>query len=194
MISFLRGTIYSVGTDSAIIDVSGVGYEVFMPTLALASLQEVGSEAQVCTYMHVKEDAVTLYGFDSVEQRQLFERLISVSGVGPKSALAALSTFKPSDLLAAIANEDISALCTIPGIGKKAASRIILDLQGKLKIEMEDAQLQNQHSNELKEAKAALVSFGFSSAEASSAFKGVDFSSKSATELIKIGLKNLGGK
>ena len=194
MISFIRGTVCFVDTDSAVIDVCGVGYNVFMPTKALASLPKAGLETQVFTYMHVKDDGFSLYGFSSIEQRQLFERLISVSGVGPKSALAALSTFKTSDLLAAIADEDLAALCTIPGIGKKAASRIILDLQGKLKTEMEDGQLNKSHSNELKEAKAALVAMGFSSTEASSAFNGVDWSNESATELIKLGLKNLGAK
>ncbi|WP_417353775.1 Holliday junction branch migration protein RuvA, partial [Gordonibacter pamelaeae] len=132
MIAFLKGRLAGKTAAAAFIDVNGVGYAVGMSQASLSKLPEAGASVEVHTYLQVRDDAIALYGFMTVEEKALFERLIGVGGVGPKVALAALSVFTPQALVAAIAAQDVAAVSKIPGVGKKTASRIILELKGSL--------------------------------------------------------------
>jgi Holliday junction DNA helicase RuvA len=133
MIGLLSGTIASVEADVALLEVSGVGFEVRMPAADLASLH-AGSSARVYTTMNVSQDAITLFGFLSRSSKALFIRLQKVSGIGPKVALSLLSTLRPDQLLAAIESGDATALSKAPGLGRKGAQKIILDLAGRLDV------------------------------------------------------------
>lgn len=130
MIAQLRGTVLEVRLNLITLDVNGVGYEIIVAP-ELAASTSVGSSISIYTSLVVREDAWTLYGFDSNEAKTLFQQLQSVTGIGPKVASALLSVYGPSDLTSAIANQDNSALEKVPGIGKKVASRIILELKDK---------------------------------------------------------------
>lgn len=135
MISFLRGILTSRSSSSCELDVSGVGYMILMTQDALSALPAVGQEALVTCRMIVSDSGVSLYGFSSHAERELFDALITVSGIGPKTALAALSCMASSDMIAAISAQDVKALSKIPGVGKKSASRIALELKDKFKGE-----------------------------------------------------------
>lgn len=132
MIAFLKGTMAGRSADTAFVDVNGVGFAVYMPATDIVKLPEAGADVALFTHLAVREDAMTLYGFLSQEEHALFLRLIGVVGIGPKAALAALSTFKPAELISAIQSEDVKAVSTIPGVGKKTAQRLILELKGNL--------------------------------------------------------------
>lgn len=128
MIAYLQGRLVHRGLESVVLDVNGVGYKVAVPTTTLQSLPPLDSEATLHIHTHVREDALRLFGFSSKEALDLFERLITVSGVGPKLALAGLSQFSPSGLQRAIVTADVSALKSISGVGKRTAERMIVDL------------------------------------------------------------------
>lgn len=132
MIASLSGTLESIGTDRAVINVGGVGFAVLMPTTALSALGVPGKEVKVFTHLQVREDALTLFGFATQEELWTFETLLGVSGLGPKLALAMLSTLSPEQISTAIATGSAEMLDMIPGIGKKVASRIILELKEKI--------------------------------------------------------------
>ncbi len=195
MIAFLKGKLAGKTSTLAYLDVNGVGYAVFMSSAALSKLPEVGSRVQVLTYLQVSDSGIALYGFLSEEEKAMFERLIGVSGVGPKVALAALSTFAPRALADAIAAQDVALVQKIPGVGKKSASRIILELKGSFDASFESllsgASEQPVVDANLKGATEALLSMGFTSAEAELALKGA---AEGATEtaLLQYALKRLG--
>lgn len=201
MISFLRGAVAATTADSVVLDVAGVGYGVLMPPSSLAKLPAQGEEATVLTYLQVSDKGVALYGFLSAEEKVLFERLIAVSGVGPKMALAALSAFTPQALVSAITHEDVAMVSQIPGVGKKTASRIVLELKGSLEQGMgslfagETAADASRAGADpaLEGAIEALLSMGFTSAEADLALKDAP---EGATEakLLQYALKRLGGR
>lgn len=132
MIAFLSGILAGKTADSAYIDCNGVGFAVGMSVNSLSDLPEQGARVQVFTHMQVREDDISLFGFTSLDEKETFEKLIAVSGVGPKVALAALSSFRPGELADAVAMEDVTLISRIPGIGKKTAQRLILELKGKL--------------------------------------------------------------
>lgn len=132
MIAFLNGSLAGISLQAAYIEVAGVGYQVHMSQLALSRLPEVGQPVRVLTYLQASDAGLALFGFLREDERALFEKLITVSGVGPKVALAALSTYTPADLVAAVAAGDVGMVQKIPGVGKKTASRIILELKGSL--------------------------------------------------------------
>lgn len=134
MISFLVGVIEEKFENSVIIDVNGVGYEVFVSNNTLISLPQEGNRAKIFTYMAVREDGVSLFGFSSQEERNLFNKLILVSGVGPKMAISILSGLSLSDLTVAIIKEDVKLLSKIKGLGKKTAERLCLELKDKLDL------------------------------------------------------------
>lgn len=200
MIAFLKGTLAGKTATTAYIEVNGVGFAVGMSQASLSKLPELGGPVQVHTYLQVREDEMSLYGFLSLEEQALFEQLIGVSGIGPKVALAALSAFpSPQALAAAIAAQDVAAVQRIPGVGRKTASRIILELKGSLDHGLD--QLFGADGSpsapaaasgaELAGAREALLSMGFTPAE-------VDLSLKGAAEdadteaLLKYALKRLG--
>ena len=200
MIAFLKGTLAGKTATTAYIEVNGVGFAVGMSQASLSKLPELGGPVQVHTYLQVREDEMSLYGFLSLEEQALFEQLIGVSGIGPKVALAALSAFpSPQALAAAIAAQDVAAVQRIPGVGKKTASRIILELKGSLDhgldqlfgADVSPAAPAAASGAELAGAREALLSMGFTPAE-------VDLSLKGAAEdadteaLLKYALKRLG--
>lgn len=196
MIAFLEGTLAGRTLSSAYVNVGGVGYAVAMSASALSKLPPVGDRVRVLTYLQVSESGISLFGFLTEEEKALFERLITVSGVGPKVALAALSTFSPAALADAIAAQDTALVSKIPGVGKKTASRIILELKGSLDAGLEnlfstvDAQ-RSVTDERMSGATEALLSMGFTSAEADLALKGAP---EGATEaaLLQYALKRLG--
>lgn len=193
MISYLKGTLAFTLFDSAIVDVGGVGYQVYMSAKDLSRLPETGQTVHVLTRMQMRDDAPLLYGFISQEEKHLFERLISVSGVGPKVALAVLSTYEPSEVVAAISSQDIAAIQHVPGIGKKMASRIILELKESLEGDM-TALLSSKTVCAVDTKKGvveALLSMGFTSTETEVALKGAP-DEASETVLLQYALKRLG--
>jgi holliday junction DNA helicase RuvA len=132
VIAHLRGTILEKHPNRAVVDVGGVGYEVFLPLSSFYGLGDLGSEIALRIHTHVREDALLLYGFVTLLEQELFERLIGVSGIGPKLALAVLSGIEPRDLVRAIERSDVARLTAIPGVGKKTAERIVLELKDRL--------------------------------------------------------------
>jgi Holliday junction DNA helicase RuvA len=132
VIAQLRGRILEKHPNRVIVDVNGVGYDVFVPLSTFYVLGEAGGDVTLRTHTHVREDALSLYGFATVLEQALFERLIGVSGIGPKVALAVLSGIEPVELLRAIERGDIARLTAIPGVGKKTAERIVLELKDRL--------------------------------------------------------------
>ena len=132
MIASLRGNILEKHPNRIVIDVNGVGYEVFVPLSTFYGLGDAGSSITVRIHTHVREDALLLYGFATLLEQELFERLIGVSGIGPKVALAVLSGIEPQDLIHAIERGDLARLTAIPGVGKKTSERIVLELKDRL--------------------------------------------------------------
>jgi Holliday junction DNA helicase RuvA len=192
MIAFLTGRIAGRSATSALIDVGGVGYRLLMSTSSLAALPADGDEATVHTYLHVREDELTLYGFESEEERVLFEALIGVTGVGPKLALAVLSSLKPEALRTALARDDVTLLSSVPGVGKKTAQRLLIDLKDKLGAPALGGLGAGGSSHAAIEARDALLGMGFSAAEAAAALR--DAADGATTEqLLRAALRMLGG-
>lgn len=196
MIAFLRGALAAKTAQGVVVDVGGVGYGVALSQASISRLPAVGEEVRILTYLQVSESGIALYGFLSEEEKALFERLISVSGVGPKVALAALSTFSAGALADAIAAQDVALVQKIPGVGKKTAQRIILELKGSLDQGGEGLFGRPEDpasivDERLRGAGEALLSMGFTSAEADLALKGAP---EGATEaaLLQYALKRLG--
>ncbi len=132
MIAGVKGTIESIGSNWVIMDVGGISFQVFLPTSTLSTLSVVGQQAKLHTHLHVREDNLTLYGFGSARELALFQTLITVKGIGPKIGLAMLSAMDVDQLTMAIASGDANLLTAVPGIGKKTAERIILELKDKI--------------------------------------------------------------
>ena len=191
MIAYLTGTVAGCDQSTAVIDVGGVGYAVFMSNRALSRLPRAGEQARVFTYLQVREDDMSLYGFLSLEEKSLFQKLIGVTGVGPKVALAALSTFEPDELVEAIVAEDVKAVSRIPGVGRKSASRIVLELKGSLDSGFGQASTTARENANAKLAAETLMAMGFSPTEAEVALRGAP---EDATEaaLVKYALKQIG--
>lgn len=193
MISYLHGTLAAKFADSAVIEVGGIGYEVVLSGRSLSKLGQVGEEAKVLTHMQVREDALVLYGFLSNEEKNLFMKLTSVSSVGPKVALSVLSTYSPEDAITAIVSQDVATIQQVPGIGKKMASRIVLELKeafdGGVQAALPGASAAAASAK--KGAAEALLSMGFTSEEASLALKGAPDEGNEAV-LLQYALKRLG--
>lgn len=132
MIAFLRGRLLEKHPNRVVIDVNGVGYEVHVPVSSFYGMAEAGADVSLRVHTHVREDAIALFGFGSVLELQLFERLIGISGIGPRLALAVLSGIEPPDLIQAVQRGDVTRLTAIPGVGRKTADRIALELKDRL--------------------------------------------------------------
>ena len=184
MIAFLKGVLAAKTATTAFIEVNGVGYAVGMSQASLSKLPEAGAAVEVHTFLQVRDDGLSLFGFLTLEEKALFERLIGVGGVGPKVALAALSAFSPAGLVAAVQAQDVAAVQRIPGVGKKTASRIILELKGSF-----DEGLAGLF-DEAAPAEA-LLSMGFTSEEADVALKGAPEGAAESV-LLQYALKRLG--
>ncbi|MFC1914326.1 Holliday junction branch migration protein RuvA [Chloroflexota bacterium] len=194
MISSLQGKLESLGSDWAIINVGGIGFQVYLPTSELSSLGAVGEEVKLFTHLHLREDNVALYGFASAEELALFQMLLGVSGLGPRLALAMLSAMKVEQLTMAIVTGSTDLLTTVPGVGKKVASRLILELKEKIGagwVITPDTELARENADVL----AALTSLGYSAAEATRAVATLPPSpGLKLEEKIKLALQYLGGK
>ena len=194
MISSLHGKVESLGSEWAIINVGGIGFQVYMPTSTLSTLGAIGKEVQLYTHLHLREDNATLYGFGSADELMLFQSLISVSGLGPKLALAMLSGMRVEQLVTAIVTSSADLLTVIPGIGKKVANRLILELKEKIGagwITTPTTQLAQENTDVL----AALTALGYSAAEATKSVATLPASSEmSLEEKIKLALGYFGSK
>ncbi len=181
MIASLNGKLESLGSDGAVINVGGIGFQVYMPTSTLSTLGAIGEEVKLHTYLHLREDNAALYGFASTDELGLFQNLISVSGLGPKLALAMLSAMNIERLTMAIATSSTDLLTEVPGIGKKMANRLILELKEKIGagwITTPAVQLAEENA----EVLAALTSLGYSVSEATKAVASLPPDSKLSLE------------
>lgn len=199
MIAFLKGILHAVSNDSVVVEVNGVGYRVQVPLSLLPGLPGPGRELLLHTMMVVREDAITLYGFDTVSALEVFRLLLNVSGVGPKGALSLLSVMTPGGLSLAIRGENTGLLSKAPGIGKKTAQRIILELKDKFSPvdevleSSEDVLIPMVNNNDAIEA---LISLGFSPAQGALAVSRVVKEAGSDIplgEIVRRALKTLGG-
>lgn len=170
MIALLHGSLAERGFERIVIMASGVGYEAQVPASTLERLPGVGEEVRILTRMVVRDDSMVLFGFATPEERDLFDRLVTVNGVGPKLALTVLSTLSPTEAVRAVASEDVAVLTTVPGIGKKVAGRIVLDLRDALAIDG----AAGAPVGPIAEVREALISLGLSADEAREAVAGLD--------------------
>lgn len=194
MIAFLRGKLASKAFDYVVLDVSGVGYKIMLSGQSIVHLPELGAEVQLLTKMIVKEDDVALYGFQNTTEQNVFEKLIGVSGIGPKAALSILSSYSAEDVIAIIVAQDAARMQKAPGIGKKTASRIILELKDSFAQESDNLLTQNPSapsSSALQGAREALLSMGFTSTEIDLALKGAP-TDENESGLLQYALKRLG--
>lgn len=199
MFSYLRGILADKASNYVVIECSGVGFKVYTSFNSIADPKvREGSEVVFHTFLYIKEGIMDLYGFSSVEELQLFELLISVSGVGAKGALAILSTMNPSKLSLVIASGDVQSIKKAPGIGAKIAQRIILELKDKIQSESFSdsaagvfSEVVPVSSNERDEAVNALIALGYSGAEAKNAVSDVEAGTKNVEDIIKQALKRL---
>ncbi len=203
MISQLHGIVLEASPSQVVIDVSGIGFELGISGITAAQLPALGDEVRLYTRMQVREDACTLFGFTTAEERTMFDRLVAVSGVGPRLALAVLSTFTTSQLYSIVMAEDDKNMATVPGVGKKTAKRLILELKsvfakdkGFVPVDIGAvpvaAAASARSSSALDECREALLSMGFSPQEAELALDGYDGRDMRVEELLSSALKRLG--
>lgn len=201
VISYIRGLLAEKLEDSAVVEAQGVGFQVFVPLSVLSELPPVGETVKLHTYFAIREDSMSLYGFLSKQDLEMFRQLIGVNGVGPKSALGILSALKPDVLRLAVLSGDAKAIAKAPGVGAKTAQRIILDLKDKVKAEdillgaadMESAPSEISGVGEVgKEAVEALTALGYSAGEAASAVRKVKITeTMTAEDVLKGALRHL---
>ncbi|GBE41190.1 Holliday junction ATP-dependent DNA helicase RuvA [bacterium BMS3Bbin09] len=161
MIASLNGTVLTKRPEGVIVDVNGVGYQLSVPLCSLPDIPEPGETVFIHTYTHVREDALQLFGFLNEQDREVFMSLIGISGIGPKLGLAILSGMPADRFVETVQNEDVTMLTTIPGLGKKTASRLILELKGKLpSLDPEEASSSRTSQEEI-DAISALVNLGY---------------------------------
>ena len=195
MFDFITGTLVSIDSSSAVLDVGGVGFKLGMSNIALSQLPPIGSPITIYTTLIVRSEALDLYGFADANERGLFDRLISVSGVGPKVALSALSTFNSETLQKLIVDEDVKRLTTIPGLGKKTAQRLILELKGTL-VALDEANYLTKTATAnagSEQVIDALLGMGFTKKEIELASIGYDGPTNDVEQHVRYTLKRLGG-
>jgi Holliday junction DNA helicase RuvA len=198
MITYIKGMLEDIQEDYIVLDHGGIGYEIKVPLSIIPNLPKSGEEIKIFTFLYVREDAMVLYGFLSEDDLRIFKLLLTVNGIGPKGALAILSVLTPDELRMAVITEDDGAITKAPGIGKKTALRLIIDLKDKLKMkefagvigkEMENASvILNMDAKE--EAVSALISLGYSNHEAQKAVRGYT-GETTVEEVLKYALKQL---
>lgn len=208
MIGRLRGTLIEKIAPEILIECQGVGYEVTMPMTSIYALPELGQEATICTHFVVREDAQLLYGFTNNIERKLFRLLIKVNGVGPKLGLAVLSSMSADQFVSCVSHDDLSTIVKIPGVGKKTAERLLIEMRDKLKdwqlsataslevqapgtIEVPLHSIDAMPNNAKGDAINALVSLGYSQVQADKAVKSVFQAESSSEDLIRDALKSM---
>ena len=204
MISFVKGKLVYIYENTIIVENNGIGYEIFVPMSVIGNMPQIGSEVMIYTYMNVKEDECSLFGFLTRDDLSMFKMLICVNGIGPKAALGALSNITADDLRFAVLADDVAAIKALPGIGPKTAQKIIIELKDKLKLDevFESALSKNKKADNnsnvsnvmmiRNDAVEALVSLGYSSKDALVAVKEVeDIENKDSETVLKEALKKL---
>lgn len=201
MISYIKGELTEVFEDTVVVETNGIGYNIRVPGSVLDRLPSVGGSVRIYTYLYVKEDAMNLFGFLNRDDLSVFKLLLNVSGIGPKGALAILSTIGPDDLRFAVLSEDVKTISSAPGIGAKTAKRLIIELKDKLKLaEVFETALANKEKvsseNDVllakNEAVEALVALGYASAQAMKAVQQVENAEeKDSEQILKEALKKL---
>ena len=206
MFAYIKGKLEMKMTGYVVIDVGGLGYKIFMSEVGIENIGNIGETVKVHTFYRVREDDISIFGFNTLEELKMFELLLGVSGVGAKTALTMLAVCEPSEFALAVISEDVKALTGIPGIGPKSAKRIILELKDKIKKEQEIENIKNQIENKksntkiklaienddkLQEAISALQVLGYNKKEIEKAFEKLDTKEMSTEDLIKRGLNLL---
>ena len=201
MISHLRGTLDYVTDHSIEVDTGSLGFEVNVPATVLSELPRVGEDVDLFTYLAVKEDGMSLYGFLSRDALEMFKLLITINGIGPKGALSILSAMTPEDIRFAVLSGDAKALSRAPGIGKKTAERMIIELRDKVSLADAIAPELRETSNlggtghqtaERDEAIEALVALGYSASDALKAVRGIETEGKDTEAILREALKKIG--
>lgn len=200
MYSYIRGELAEINNDHIVIDVNGIGYQIFIPTNSMNYLPSIGSEIKIHTYLYIREDAMILYGFLTKDDLEMFKLLITVSGIGPKGGLGILSTLSSDDLRFAVLSGDSKAISKAPGIGAKTAQRVIIDLKDKMsledafekKLEHSSALPINENNSVKNDAVLALTALGYSSTESLKAVSKVEISPDMDVEdVLKAALKHM---
>lgn len=206
MISYIKGELEFIGTDTIIVETGGIGYEIRVPLTVMEELPELGEIVRIHTYLYVREDAVSLYGFTTKDDLDIFKLLITVNGIGPKGALGILGAISPDTLRFAVLSEDVKTIAKAPGIGAKTAGKLIIELKDKLKLEdafeqrlaktAESQALVESGKDDIKmvrsEAIQALVALGYSSTDAMKAVRQVDITEGMDVEaVLKQSLKKM---
>ena len=193
MIAYIKGKLEMKMTEYVVIDVGGIGYKVFMSELGIENIGNIGDTVKVHTYYRVREDDISIFGFNTLEELKMFELLLGVSGVGAKTALTMLAVCEPSEFALAVISEDVKALTGIPGIGPKSAKRIILELKDTIENKASSKiQIAIQNDEKVKEAISALQVLGYNRKEIEKAFGKLPTIEMSTEELIRKGLVALG--
>jgi len=199
MITFLEGKLVGALPTQAIVDVNGIGYEVYIPLSSYDKLPAAGQSVRILTHLHVREDAHVLYGFMSAAERDLFRLLVNhVSGIGPKLGLAVLSGMSVGNFKSAVVNSDVAALAKISGLGKKTAERIVLELKDKLGVAAaweaaSAAHAPTPEEQQANEAVLALIALGYKQIDAHKSVREIQQKgeAKSAQDLVKLALKRM---
>lgn len=202
MISYIRGELVAVEKDKIVVDVNGVGWGIYMPEQTMGRLPSIGEEVKIHTYLNVREDAMQLYGFCTRDDLEIFKLVIGVSGIGPKGGLNILSSLSADYLRFAVLSGDAKAISAAPGIGKKTAEKLIIELKDKLNLEevlenkangdgFQESNTSGGTSEIQSEAVQALVALGYGSTESLRAVKKVSAKCETVEDVLKAALKNL---
>lgn len=199
MISYIKGELIEVLEDRIIIECQGIGYNIFVPMSVLDNLPMIGENIKIHTYMHIREDAMILFGFSNRDDLQVFKLLLAVNGIGPKGAIGILSTMTSDDLRFAVLGDDVQAISKAPGIGTKTAKKLILELKDKLDIEdllssseQPSSVVPSNPTNETQtEAVQALTALGYGSTESLKAVRQVYSDGASVEDILREALKKL---
>ena len=204
MLAYIKGILEIKTKGYIVVEAGGLGYKIFMPESTIANTGNIGDKVQIYTFMRVREDDVSLYGFLTNEELRMFELLLSVSGIGAKAALGILSNITPSQFALAVISNDVAILKKVPGIGSKTAQRAILELKDKLKKEQEisieegeevsNIEQEIKENEKVSEAISALQVLGYSKREIVEALQTIEVTSLSVEDIIKKGLANLAKK
>lgn len=202
MIERLRGILVDKDAEGVVLDVSGVGYRASVPVGAIGSLPPLGEECVLHTRMVVREDALSLFGFATKEERSAFDALTAVSKIGPKLAVAVLSALSPAEISAAVARDDAVRLTSVPGLGKKTAERVVLELKGKdfavfapVGVTRDGSAVNEQGAGTYMEAREALTSLGYSLDEAEHALREVpDEEARTVEGYVREALRRIGSR
>ena len=199
MIYFLKGAVAQVLDGSVIVDINGVGWQVFMAQSAIGKLPHNGEDVKLYTHLQLKEDGVSLFGFLDLQEKQLFEMLIGVTGVGAKAALSILSVLSPTQLIIAILSDDVLSLCKAPGVGKKTAQRVSLELRDRLKSKETERAISPQQSigvnqEQRQDAIDALIALGYNRTESVNAVMETALTDMKAEQIIRLALRKLSAR